>query len=164
MQDMLKNEEKLSKLNKLINEKSFGRDGVCEFIPQREPFLMIDSVIEINVFNKKVICQKHINSDEWYLHGHFPNNPVMPGVLMVESMAQAASIIGEALTLENDGIILFAGIEKCNFHDIATVGDTLIIEAEITNIRGPLIIGNCCVKKNDKIIVDCKLKAFKKAL
>ena len=161
---MPKNKEKLKKINQLISKNSFDSDGVCEFIPQRKPFLMIDKVIKIDTANKTVICQKYISSDEWYLSGHFPGNPVMPGVLIVESMAQAASIIGEALTLENDGTILFAGIEKCNFYDIATIGDTLTVEVKITNIRCPLIIGDCCVKKNNKIIADCKLKAFKKAI
>ena len=116
------------------------------------------------VDEKKVVCQKCISSNEWYLAGHFPGNPVMPGVLMVEGMAQAASIIGKALAIEEEGVLLFASIDECKFSGMATVGDILIVEAIVTKIRGQLVIGECCIKKNDQIIAKCNLKAFRKVL
>jgi len=161
---MSERDEKDKNLTILIEKQSFDYQGIYSFIPQRPPFLMIDKVINLDIQNKKVVCQKCISSNEWFLDGHFPNSPVMPGVLMVESMAQAASIIGEALTIGVDGTILFAGIDDCSFSGIATAGDILIIESIITKIRGPLIIGDCAVKKDDKIIAKCSLKAFKKKL
>ena len=160
----MENETKIQVLKNLINQKSFDYKGIYEFIPQRPPFLMLDKVIDIDIKNQKVVCKKCISSNEWYLSGHFPNNPVMPGVLMVEGMAQAASIIGKALSIEQDGVLLFASIDECKFTDTATVGDVLIVEAVVTKIRGPLVIGECCVKKNEKIIANCKLKAFRKQL
>ena len=157
-------DKKNQKLKKLIEMQAFGRDGIYEFIPQRPPFLMVDEVLDLNIENKKVVCRKKIMPDEWYLTGHFPNNPVMPGVLMVEGMAQAASIIGRALSVEEDGILLFASIDECHFSGMATVNDILTIEAVVTKMRGPLVVGDCCVKKDDQIIADCKLKAFRKIL
>ena len=156
--------EKIQKLKTLILQKSFDYKGIYEFIPQRPPFLMLDKVIDINIENKKVVCQKCISSNEWYLQGHFPSNPVMPGVLMVEGMAQAASIIGKALSVEEKGVLLFASIDECKFLGTATAGDVLTIEAIVEKIKGPLVIGNCCVKKNQEIIARCSLKAFRKEI
>ena len=161
---MIENKEKIEKLKKLIEAKEFDYKGIYEFIPQRPPFLMLDKVLDINVDEKKVVCQKCISSNEWYLAGHFPDNPVMPGVLMVEGMAQAASIIGKALAVEEEGVLLFASIDECKFSGMATVGDILIVEAIVTKIRGQLVIGECYVKKNDQIIAKCNLKAFRKVL
>lgn len=156
--------DKVKKLQELIMLKTFDYHGIYEFIPQRPPFLMLDKVVDLDVDNKKVICQKCISSNEWFLVGHFPNNPVMPGVLMVEGMAQAASIIGKAIAIDKEGILLFASIDDCQFLGIATAGDVLTIEAVITKTRGPLVIGECCVKKDDQIIAKCNLKAFRKEL
>ena len=70
---MIENKEKIEKLKKLIEAKEFDYKGIYEFIPQRPPFLMLDKVLDINVDEKKVICQKCISSNEWYLAGHFPD-------------------------------------------------------------------------------------------
>ena len=161
---MKETQEQLDKLKSLILQKSFDYKGIYEFIPQRPPFLMVDKVLDINIEEKKVICQKSISSNEWYLQGHFPNNPVMPGVLMVEGMAQAASIIGKALSLEEKGVLLFASIDECKFLGTATAGDVLMIEAVVEKIRGPLVIGKCCVENNGAIIAQCNLKAFRKEI
>ena len=140
-----------------------GIKEIQEIIPHRHPFLLVD-VIEQLVPGERATGYKCVTYNEPFFQGHFPEMPVMPGVLMVESMAQAASIIGEALTIDLDGTILFAGIDDCSFSGIATAGDILIIESIITKIRGPFIIGDCTVKKDDKIIAKCSLKAFKKKL
>ncbi len=160
----MKDKKKINELKELIEKGKFDYRGIQKFIPQREPFLMLDSVLNIDVKNKQIICQKCISVNEWYLAGHFPDIHIMPGVLLIESMAQAASIIGEALTIEKDGTILFLGIENCDFISTATAGDVLKIFAKITKIKGPMIIGECEIKKEDKTIACCKLKAFKKII
>lgn len=157
----------------LIKQKTFGYDGICRIIPQRPPFLMIDKVLELDVEKHIAICQKCIGANEPYLQGHFPNNPVFPGVLMVEAMAQAASIIGKAMMNGKPGILLFASADEIKFLDTATAGDVLIVEAFVSKLRDPVVIGECKVSKkitnkdsNDelKVICTCKLKAFRKEL
>ena len=148
----------------LVNQKSFGYDGICKFIPQRPPFLMIDKVIDIDVEAKKAVCQKCLSANEPFFQGHFPGNPVMPGVLMVEAMAQAASIIGRVLLEDKQAILLFTGANDVKFKGMATVGDVLTITANVTKIRGPLIIGDCEVKKGDEIIATATITAFNKRI
>lgn len=151
-------------IEELIKQKTFGFEGICEIIPQRPPFLMLDKVIDLDIDKKKVVCQKCLSANEGFFVGHFPNNPIMPGVLMIEAMAQAASVIGKALMADREGVLLFASVDNVKFEDVATAGDVLIIEAQVTAIRDPLVKGKCTVKKEDKIIASCELKAFKKKI
>ena len=149
-------------ISDLISQKSFGYNGICRIIPQRPPFLMIDKVLNLDIKNKTAICQKCVSANEGFFAGHFPGNPVMPGVLMIEAMAQAASIIGKALMNGKKGTLLFASADNVKFNGIATAGDVLTIEAQVTKLRDPLVIGECKVKKQDEIICSCSLKAFRK--
>ena len=64
----------------LAKKRSFGYEDICRLLPQRPPFLMVDRVIELNVDDNFVICEKCISANEWYFQGHFPEHPVMPGV------------------------------------------------------------------------------------
>ncbi len=153
-----------SYIEELIKQKTFGFEGICKIIPQRPPFLMLDKVVDLDIEKKKVTCQKCLSANEGFFVGHFPNHPIMPGVLMVEAMAQAASIIGKILMKDKDGILLFAGVDNVKFEDTATAGDVLTIEAQTTALREPLIKGVCSVKKNEKVIASCELKAFKKKI
>jgi 3-hydroxyacyl-[acyl-carrier-protein] dehydratase len=164
MVEILNNNSLMEQKKELIKIGKFDYRGIYKFIPQREPFLMLDSVLKLDLKKKEVVCRKCVSSNEWYLAGHFPDNHIMPGVLLIESMAQAASIIGEALTLEKDGKILFTGVEECNFLGIVIAGDVLNITAKITNIKLSAIFGECKVEKDGKVIANCKLKAFKKKI
>ena len=153
-----------AEIQQLVSQKSFGYDGICKFIPQRPPFLMIDKVIDIDVDAKRVICQKCLSANEQFFQGHFPDNPVMPGVLMIEAMAQAASIIGRVLLEDKQATLLFTNADDVKFKGIATVGDVLTITDHVTKIRGPLIIGNCEIKKGDEIIATATITAFNKRI
>ena len=106
-------------------------------IPHREPFLLIDEVVELEP-GRRCAARKHVREDEWYLAGHFPGRPVMPGVLIVEALAQtgAVAVLSEE---ENRGkLALFAGIDDCRFKRIVEPGDSLDLTCELERVRGPI--------------------------
>ena len=113
------------------------RSAIEAILPHREPFLLIDEVLEL-VPGERVVAKKTVREDEWYLRGHFPGRPVMPGVLIVEAMAQtgAVAVLSEE---ENRGrIALFAGIDDTRFKRIVEPGDELQLECTLEQVRGPI--------------------------
>ena len=113
------------------------RAGIEAILPHREPFLLIDEVLEL-VPGERVVALKRVREDEWYLRGHFPGRPVMPGVLIVEAMAQtgAVAVLSEE---ENRGrLALFAGIDDTRFKRIVEPGDVLQLECTLEQVRGPI--------------------------
>ena len=113
------------------------RAAIEAILPHREPFLLIDEVLELEP-GERVVALKLVREDEWYLRGHFPGRPVMPGVLIVEAMAQtgAVAVLSEE---ENRGrIALFAGIDDTRFKRIVEPGDELQLECTLQQVRGPI--------------------------
>ncbi len=103
---------------------------IRELLPHRYPFLLVDKVIELEP-GKKVVAVKNVSINEPFFQGHFPEYPIMPGVLIVEALAQAAGI-AVAVLEENKGKLgVFAGIEAMKFKNQVIPGDVLILEAEI---------------------------------
>ncbi|ADL69962.1 3-hydroxyacyl-[acyl-carrier-protein] dehydratase FabZ [Thermoanaerobacterium thermosaccharolyticum] len=111
---------------------------IREVIPHRYPFLMIDRVLEIDD-NKKAVGIKNISANEPYFQGHFPDNPIVPGVLIVEAMAQLGGITVMHGKKNNDMIGLFTGINKCKFKRVVKPGDQLKIEVEILSSKLNLV-------------------------
>ena len=113
------------------------RAAIEAILPHREPFLLIDEVLELEP-GERVVALKRVSGDEWYFRGHFPGRPVMPGVLIVEAMAQtgAVAVLSEE---ENRGrIALFAGIDDTRFKRIVEPGDELQLECTLEQVRGPI--------------------------
>ena len=105
-------------------------EAIKRMLPHRYPFLMIDRVLELED-GKRCVALKNVTGNEEYFEGHFPGNPVMPGVLIVEAMAQACGIAAFGLTKDaEDQWLLFAGIEKARFKKTVVPGDQLILDAE----------------------------------
>ena len=116
---------------------TLGRAEIEAILPHREPFLLIDEVLELEP-GERVVARKTVRPDEWYLAGHFPGRPIMPGVLIVEAMAQTGAVA--VLTQEeNKGrLALFAGIDDVRFKRIVEPGDELVFECRIESVRGPI--------------------------
>jgi len=118
----------------LIDSKKLNKEDIKKIIPHRDPFLLIDEVLEVEP-GKSIKALKNVDENEYYFKGHFPNNPIMPGVLIIEAIAQAGAI-AVLLLAENKGkLVLFAGIDKARFKKIVRPGDKLEIEVEITGLR-----------------------------
>ncbi len=114
-----------------------GRREIEEIIPHRDPFLFLDEVTVIEP-GVRVVARKRVREDEWYLRGHFPGRPIMPGVLMVEALAQAGAVAVLAEEENRGKLALFAGIEDVRFKRIVGPGDELELTCEVERVRGPI--------------------------
>jgi 3-hydroxyacyl-[acyl-carrier-protein] dehydratase len=113
----------------------FGRDVIESILPHRDPFLLLDTVDELEP-GARVVARKRVTQDD--CAGHFPGNPIMPGVKMVEALAQAGAVavLSEE---ENQGkLALFAGIDGVRFKRIVRPGDELTLECTLEEVRGPI--------------------------
>jgi 3-hydroxyacyl-[acyl-carrier-protein] dehydratase len=127
-----------------------GRSEIEAILPHREPFLLIDEIVELEP-GSRVVARKRVREDEWYLAGHFPGRPVMPGVLIVEAMAQtgAVAVLSEK---ENRGrIAFFAGIDAVRFKRVVKPGDELELECELEHVRGPIGRGRATATVDGKL-------------
>ena len=110
-----------------------NQEDVKKIIPHRDPFLFIDEMLELEP-GIRGVAKKYVTGEEYFFKGHFPGNPVMPGVLIVEACAQVGAVV--ALSLEQfKGLTpLFAGIDNVKFKKMVKPGDTLILECEIKRV------------------------------
>jgi len=112
----------------------FGRDVIEMILPHRDPFLFVDEVLELEP-GARVVARTQIRGDEWFLTGHFPGRPVVPGVIMVEALAQACAIPVLVMPEIHGKLPLFAGIDKIRFKRIVSPGDTLTMTCEVFAAR-----------------------------
>jgi 3-hydroxyacyl-[acyl-carrier-protein] dehydratase len=131
-------------------EVPFGRDVIEAILPHREPFLLLDEVSVLEP-GRRVVAIRNVREDDWWFPGHFPGRPVMPGVLIVEAMAQAGAV-AVLVEEENRGrIAFFAGIDDCRFKRVVEPGDTLTLTCEIDQVRGPIGRGKATAHVGDQL-------------
>ena len=133
-----------------------NRQQIMEIIPHRAPFLLLDDVLELEP-GKRCVAEKHVVKEDFWVPGHFPEHAVMPGVLIVEALAQtgAVAILSKP---ENQGkIAYFGGIEKCRFKRKVRPGDKIRLETRIIREKGPLGIGEAIATVDGEIAVKAEL-------
>lgn len=113
---------------------------IMETIPHRYPFLLIDTIEEIEE-GQKAVGKKCVSGNEPFFQGHFPGNPVMPGVLIIEALAQVGAVAMLSIPEWKGKTAYFAGIEKAKFRKKVVPGDVLMLETSIVKVKGPMGIG-----------------------
>lgn len=126
------------------------RPEIEAILPHREPFLLIDEVLELEP-GERVVARKTVRADEWYLAGHFPGRPVMPGVLIVEGMAQTGAVAVLSQEENRGRLALFAGIDDVRFKRIVEPGDELIYECRLETVRGPIGKGKATARVGEQL-------------
>ncbi|WP_174614904.1 3-hydroxyacyl-ACP dehydratase FabZ [Virgibacillus ihumii] len=125
-------------------------------IPHRYPFLLVDKVTNLEE-GKRITAIKNVTANEPFFQGHFPDYPVMPGVLIVEALAQTGAIAVLGIE-ENKGKIGFlAGLDKCRFKHQVKPGDQLELNVEITRIKGPIGKGKGTATVNGKVACEAEI-------
>ena len=122
-----------------------SRTEIESILPHRDPFLLLDEVLELKP-GERVVARKRVRPDEWYLAGHFPGRPVMPGVLSVEAMAQAGAVAVLSQPENRGKLALFAGIDDVRFKRLVVPGDELELTCEVERLRGPVGRGKATAK------------------
>ena len=113
---------------------------IMQIIPHRQPFLLIDTIEELEE-GKRAVGKKCVSYNEPFFAGHFPGEPVMPGVLQIEALAQLGAVAVLSMEENKGKIAYFAGIKDAKFKQKVVPGDRLDLECEIIKIKGPLGIG-----------------------
>jgi 3-hydroxyacyl-[acyl-carrier-protein] dehydratase len=114
-----------------------GREQIEEILPHRDPFLFLDEVVVLEP-GARVVARKQVREDEWFLTGHFPGRPIMPGVIIVEAMAQTGAVAVLADDANRGKLALFAGIDEVRFKRMVLPGDELELTCELERMRGPI--------------------------
>ncbi|MGE5391949.1 MAG: 3-hydroxyacyl-ACP dehydratase FabZ [Deltaproteobacteria bacterium] len=126
-------------------------EEIMQVLPHRYPFLLVDRIIEV-VPAQKAVGIKNVTINEPYFSGHFPNHPVVPGVLMIESMAQVGACALLSLEEYRDCLPFLAGVDRARFKRPALPGDSLVITTELLKIRGNFGKGRGQVRVGDEVI------------
>ncbi|MFV0467284.1 MAG: 3-hydroxyacyl-ACP dehydratase FabZ [Lachnospiraceae bacterium] len=129
---------------------------IMEIIPHRQPFLLIDTIEELEP-GQKAVAKKCVTYNEPFFAGHFPQEPVMPGVLIIEAMAQTGAVALLSQEEFKGKTAYFAGINQAKFKRKVVPGDVLILELEVIKVKGPIGIGKGTAKVDGKLAASAEL-------
>jgi UDP-3-O-[3-hydroxymyristoyl] N-acetylglucosamine deacetylase / 3-hydroxyacyl-[acyl-carrier-protein] dehydratase len=160
LQSLYRKKKLASKYQKAIAEPFLDINGILNIMPHRYPFLLIDKVLELEP-EKRVVAIKNVTYNEPFFQGHFPGYPVMPGVLIIEAMAQAGGVLLlEAVKVPTKKLVFFLGIDKVRFRRQVRPGDSLRFELEMLafrrgtcKMRGKTFIGDALVAEAELMAV-----------
>lgn len=141
-------------------------EEVLQYLPHRYPFLLVDRVLECEP-KKRLVAIKNVTMNEEYFVGHFPNHPVMPGVLVIEALAQSAAILAfKSLDRKPDdkSVVYFVGIDRARFKRPVFPGDQLMLYSELILVKRGIWKFKCEAKVNDLIVTEAELMCTEKML
>lgn len=131
-------------------------EEIKAIIPHRYPFLLVDKVLEMEE-GKKAVGIKNVTANEPFFQGHFPEFAVMPGVLIVEALAQVGAISILAKEENKGKLAFFTGIDRCRFKRQVRPGDTLKLEVEIIRVKGPMGKGKAIATVDDELVCETEI-------
>ena len=135
---------------------ALGREQIEEILPHRDPFLFLDEVTVLEP-GSRVVARKLVREDEWFLTGHFPGRPIMPGVIIVEAMAQCGAVAVLADEANRGKLALFAGIDDVRFKRMVLPGDELELTCELDRMRGPVGRGKTTATVDGELVARATL-------
>ena len=130
------------------------KEDIKKYLPHREPFLFIDEVVSIKDDNQ-IHCKKLIMEEEYFLQGHFPNNPIFPGVIIIEALGQASGILGFSImnkTPEEGSIYVLAGVDKVRFRKRVRPGDTIDIYSKVLGEKKGIWKFDCRAELKNELV------------
>ncbi|MBD2838175.1 3-hydroxyacyl-ACP dehydratase FabZ [Metapseudomonas lalkuanensis] len=133
---------------------------IREYLPHRYPFLLVDRVVELDVEGKRIRAYKNVSINEPFFNGHFPQHPIMPGVLIIEAMAQAAGILGFKMldVKPADGTLYyFVGSDKLRFRQPVLPGDQLILDAKFVSVKRGIWKFDCHASVDGKEVCSAEI-------
>ncbi|MDR1246832.1 MAG: 3-hydroxyacyl-ACP dehydratase FabZ [Clostridiales Family XIII bacterium] len=139
-----------------MNEILLTKQQIMDIIPHRDPFLLIDEVLELEA-GRRVLAVKHVRADEYYFRGHFPQEKVMPGVLIVEALAQAGAVAILSMDAYRGKIAYFGGIKDAKFREKVVPGDVLTLEVTLERLRSRAGTGVATAKLGEKTACRCEI-------
>ncbi|KOP30368.1 3-hydroxyacyl-ACP dehydratase [Exiguobacterium sp. BMC-KP] len=131
-------------------------EQIKEVIPHRYPFLLVDRILEVEE-GKRAVGMKNVSANEEFFNGHFPDYNVMPGVLIVEALAQVGAFAVLKMEANQGKLAFFAGIENCRFKRQVVPGDQLRLEVELTKLRGPIGKGRATATVDGEVACTAEL-------
>lgn len=134
----------------------YNAEQIMEIIPHRPPFLLIDTIEEMEP-GVRAVGKKCVSMNEPYFAGHFPGQPVMPGVLIIEALAQVGAVAVLSLPDMKGKTAFFAGLDKARFRQKVVPGDVLILETEIIKRKGPIGIGRAVATVDGRKVCEAEL-------
>lgn len=134
----------------------YSAQEIMGIIPHRYPFLLIDSIEELEP-GARALGKKCVSVNEPFFQGHFPGNPVMPGVLIIEALAQVGAVAMLSQPEYKGRTAYFAGIEKARFRRKVIPGDVLLLETEIIRTKGPVGVGRAVAKVDGEVAASAEL-------
>ena len=129
---------------------------IQKILPHRYPFLMVDKIEELEP-GKRAVGYKNVTINEYFFQGHFPGEPVMPGVLIIEALAQVGAVALLSMEEFKGKIAFFGGIKNARFRKMVVPGDVIRLEVEIIAMRGPAGVGKAIATVDGKKVAEAEL-------